>query len=88
METELEVHGLLPPWPQVAELEKAGLGVTVLSIWAAEGDNLPDARQLAVTALRWLKAQGLDVSAATSSGEGGEQYVLRTPCSWVGLYGA
>jgi hypothetical protein len=81
-------HGLFYISTQVEALQKAGVQVTVLSIWAAEGDNLLDARQLAVTALRWAKAQALDVSAATSAGEGGEQYVLRTPCSWVGLYGA
>ncbi|KAF8058335.1 psmG2 [Scenedesmus sp. PABB004] len=80
--TEREVHGLLPPWPQLDALAGVGLAATLLATFAAEGDNVADALALAAAALGALRGAG---SLPASGGEGQQQ--LRVPCSWAGLYG-
>uniref|UniRef100_A0A383VH44 Proteasome assembly chaperone 2 n=1 Tax=Tetradesmus obliquus TaxID=3088 RepID=A0A383VH44_TETOB len=97
IQTEREVHGLLPPWPLLDAAQQQALPVTLLATFAAEGDNVEDALALAGRLLRVLQLQGLvaedggGAAAAGSSGDeqgqGEVQIKLQVPCSWVGLYG-
>jgi hypothetical protein len=97
IQTEREVHGLLPPWPLLDAAQQQVLPATLLATFAAEGDNVEDALQLAGRLLRVLQLHGLvaDAAAAASPASGGgevqgsgqAQVSLQVPCSWVGLYG-
>eukprot|EP00775_Hariotina_reticulata_P004645 gene4645-4897_t len=82
--TEREVHALLPPWPLLDAAAKAGLQHSLLTTFAAEGDNEQDALSLAEKVLQVLQGQAL-LPVATQ-----EQHIgfsLQVPCSWKGLYG-
>jgi hypothetical protein len=98
IQTEREVHGLLPPWPLLDAAQQQALPAALLATFAAEGDNVEDGLMLAGKVLQVLQLQGLvDVAAASggaaggagdvSQGEGKVQMQLQAPCSWVGLYG-
>jgi hypothetical protein len=80
VQNEKELHGLLPPWPLLQELQSNGVPGTLLSTFAAEGDNAADAMQLAGTVLCLLDKQGLAPK---------QQKVqqMQLPCSWAGLMG-
>ncbi len=45
---------LLPPWPLVEEVRSRGLPLFALLKFAADGDNVMDARQLCDALLPWL----------------------------------
>jgi hypothetical protein len=98
IQTEREVHGLLPPWPLLDAAQQQALPATLLATFAAEGDNVEDGLLLAGKVLQVLQLQGLvDAAAAAAGGaagggdaqqgEGKVQMQLQVPCSWVGLYG-
>jgi hypothetical protein len=100
IQTEREVHGLLPPWPLLDAAQQQALPATLLATFAAEGDNMEDGLMLAGKVLQVLQLQGLvDEAAAAAAGgaagssdasqqvEGKIQMQLQVPCSWVGLYG-
>lgn len=78
LENEQELHGLLPPWPLLQELQQSGLCSTLLSAFAAEGDNAADAMGLAGAVLSVLGKRGVLPDA---------QQQLQVPCSWAGLMG-
>jgi hypothetical protein len=93
IQTEREVHGLLPPWPL---LDAAQQPATLLATFAAEGDNVEDGLMLAGKVLQVLQLQGLvDAAAAAAAGgaagsgdaPGEGKVQVQLPCSWVGLYG-
>lgn len=84
LENEKELHGLLPPWPILAQLQQAGVSHTLLSAFAAEGDNAADAMQLATTVLKVL---GASQAAGLLPSGFNQQQQLQVPCSWVGLVG-
>jgi proteasome assembly chaperone 2 len=79
VENEKELHGLLPPWPTLRELQGCGVPHTLLSAFAAEGDNTADAMRVAGAALSVL-AQQTGVQQQPQS-------QLQVPCSWAGLVG-
>jgi hypothetical protein len=81
VQNEKELHGLLPPWPVLQELQSSGVPSTLLSTFAAEGDNAADAMQLAGTVLTLLDKRGL-----VSHVQQGQQQI-QVPCSWAGLMG-
>lgn len=72
IENEKELHGLLPPWPTLQGLQACGVPHTLLSAFAAEGDNTADAMRVAGAALSVLAQQTC---------------MLQVPCSWAGLVG-
>jgi proteasome assembly chaperone 2 len=85
LQTEQELHPLLPPWTTLRAFEAAGVQQhVVLMRYAAEGDNMPDAVALAQdthAVLQQLRGSG-------GAGAGAEQLVVRMPCSWAAaLYG-
>lgn len=80
LENEKELHGLLPPWPVVQELQSCGVPHTLLSAFAAEGDNTADAMRVAGTVLSVLGQSGVLQGAQ-------QQQQLQVPCSWAGLLG-
>lgn len=96
---ERAAHGLLPPWPLLAACGAAGLPCVALGCWAAEGDNAAEGVALAAAALRVLA--GVQLGEGKEGGQGAQGGVLggegavaelvagglRTPRSWVGLYG-
>ncbi|KAG2482237.1 hypothetical protein HYH03_018820 [Edaphochlamys debaryana] len=98
---ELELHHSLPPWPVVQECTAQGLPYVMLGCFAAEGDNGGEGLGLAGHALRLLGAmrgQGKQGEGAKEEVKGAEEggvlgpagaqgLALRTPGSWVGLYG-
>ncbi|KAG2423936.1 hypothetical protein HXX76_014877 [Chlamydomonas incerta] len=100
---ELQLHHSLPPWPLVSEATRQGLPYAVLGCFAAEGDNAGEGLALAGHAVRLLAAlTGAGAGAGAGAGVEGKgqptgaarlQAVaregggLRTPRSWVGLYG-
>eukprot|EP00879_Flechtneria_rotunda_P027501 GHRR01029465.1.p1 GENE.GHRR01029465.1~~GHRR01029465.1.p1 ORF type:complete len:153 (+),score=70.17 GHRR01029465.1:754-1212(+) len=61
--TEREVHSLLPPWPILDALSQQGIQYTLMTIFAAEGDNVQDSMALAGKVLGVLQLQGLTSSA-------------------------
>lgn len=81
IENEKELHGLLPPWPTLQELQGCGVPHTLLSAFAAEGDNTADAMRVAGAALLLL-AQQTGVQQQQQL-----QQQLQVPCSWAGLVG-
>lgn len=92
IDTEREVHGLLPPWPLLDALQQQGLAHTLLATFAAEGDNVQDAMGLAGKLLGALQLKGLVQldgagSGSSAGGDDGVRVQLQVPCSWVGLYG-
>jgi hypothetical protein len=89
MQTEQELHPLLPPWTTLRAFEAADVQQHVLLMrYAAEGDNVPDAVALAQdthVVLRQLRGAGAEGSGADADGE---QLAVRMPCSWAAaLYG-
>jgi hypothetical protein len=74
---------LLPPWPLLAELERAGVPAALLSVFVCEGDNGPDGLALAGAAASVLTALGCRLGG----GAGGAPPALKPPCSWAALYG-
>lgn len=78
LENEKELHGLLPPWPVLQQLQDSGVSSTLVSAFAAEGDNAADAMGLAGAVLNVLGKQGMVMNA---------QQQLQVPCSWAGLMG-
>lgn len=80
VQNEKELHGLLPPWPLLQELQSSGVPSTLLSTFAAEGDNAADAMQLAGTVLSLLDKQGLAPNWQ-------QRQQMHMPCSWAGLMG-
>jgi len=83
IENEQELHGLLPPWPILEELQRTEVPHTLLSAFAAEGDNTADAMRLAGSVLSVLALQGLVPSSQQKQSE----QALRVPCSWASLFG-
>ncbi len=82
LEEERHAHGLLPPWPLVSEAAGGGGGTPatlLMGCFAAEGDNVPHAMQLAAAAVALLGRLGDDGAAAAPQ--------LRVPCSFAALYG-
>lgn len=75
---EKELHGLLPPWPLLQQLQGATAQHALVCTFASEGDNTADAEQLASVVQHVLCHSGL-VSDTTRQ--------LQAPCSWVGLLG-
>jgi proteasome assembly chaperone 2 len=85
---ELELHSLLPPWLVLAAAAAAGLPATALGRFAAEGDNVADGLALAKLALNLLARLGVLPAGGGGGGAGApEAAALKTPGSWVGLYG-
>lgn len=80
---ERELHGLLPPWPLIDALAERGIAYTMLTVFAAEGDNVPDGILLARVALQLLQQQQQEGATASDA----QLSDIRTPCSWVALYG-
>lgn len=80
IENEKELHGLLPPWPFLQTLHQSGVPHTLLSAFAAEGDNAADGMGLATAVLAVLKQAGVLQG-------GQQQQPLQVPCSWAGLMG-
>lgn len=76
LENEQELHGLLPPWPVLQELQRVGVSSTLLSAFAAEGDNAADAMGLAGAAV-----------SVVLPGAALQPQQLQPPCSWAGLMG-
>lgn len=74
---------LLPPWPLLDELERAGVPAALLSVFVCEGDNGPDGLALAGAAAAVLAAIGCRLG----DGAGGAPPALKPPCSWAALYG-
>lgn len=89
IDTEREVHSLLPPWPLLDALQQQELQHTLVATFAAEGDNVQDSLALADKVLALLQQLQLTPAPdSTSSGRAQEGLSrLQTPCSWVGLYG-
>lgn len=88
--TEREVHGLLPPWPLLDASVRSGLQCTLLSTFAAEGDNTHDSLQLAGKVLAVLQQQAglLPQAGAAAGGNSDVTAALKVPCSWsASLFG-
>ncbi|KAG2434423.1 hypothetical protein HYH02_012253 [Chlamydomonas schloesseri] len=92
---ELQLHHSLPPWPLLSEADRQGLPYALLGCFAAEGDNAGEGVALAAHAVRLLEALAGGGSEGKGEGDAGarlhaaarEAGALRTPRSWVGLYG-
>ena len=80
---ERGAHPLLPPWPLLGAATARGLPHLLLGCFAAEGDNVPHAMEVAGCAVGLL---GL-TAAAGPSGSGEASPALRVPCSFAALYG-
>ena len=80
---ERGAHPLLPPWPLLGAAMARGLPHLLLGCFAAEGDNVPHAMEVAGCAVGLL---GL-TAAAGPSGSGEASPALRVPCSFAALYG-
>ncbi|GAX72713.1 hypothetical protein CEUSTIGMA_g169.t1 [Chlamydomonas eustigma] len=81
LQEERELHGLLPPWPLLAAAASHTLPALMLACFASEGDNIPQAMQLATYTrdlMPTLVGTALTASAAA---------VLRIPCSFASLFG-
>jgi proteasome assembly chaperone 2 len=99
---EREAGGRLPPWTLLDAFEAEKVPATLLCCFCSEGDNAPHGLALAAAALRALAKAGVVESGGGGAGGGGEAATtttpafdasaatpaqLRTPKSWVGLYG-
>ena len=69
---------LLPPWPLWRCLKQEGVPVLLLSAFASEGNNIPDAAELASYAAALLQQLGL---ALEETGD------WKPPISWVHMFG-
>jgi proteasome assembly chaperone 2 len=98
---EREAGGWLPPWTLLDALAHEAVPSTLLCCFCSEGDNAPHGLALAAAALRTLAradvAVGVVAAAHEEEGGGGKPGAfdaatataaqMRTPRSWVGLYG-
>lgn len=79
-----------PPWPLALACQRAGLPAVALLRFVAEGDNRPDAFELADAAASVLGLQReRDATAAVVSSGAPQrgQLQLRAPASWATLFG-
>jgi proteasome assembly chaperone 2 len=86
IDNEKDLHGQLPPWPILQELQQSGVRHTLLSVFAAEGDNAADGMGLATAVLAVAKQAGV-LQGGQQGQQEQQQPPLQVPCSWAGLMG-